>query len=306
MAGKQGKRSRSSSTITTVIFVIAVIAAILGRFNSNFEIDPASTTAKITAASNDVCAVHFIDVGQGSSVLLQSGSNGILIDAGEKEYGDDVVNYLKSHGVTQLDYVVATHPHTDHIGGLLTVLNDINVKNVIMPKLTSSNAPTTKTYESFLQLIYDKNINAVAAKYGKMYNVGKINLTVLGPVEQNKDLNNMSVICKADADSTTFLLSGDAETPEMRSVLKKSPNLSCDVMLMDHHGSRTSLEEEYLQLADPSAAVIQCGLNNSYGHPHEETIDYLKKNSIKYYRTDLSGSIVFTCSAKGYRVTTSK
>ena len=304
MAGKQGKRSRSSSTITTVIFVIAVIAAILGRFNSNFEM--ASTTAKITAASNDVCAVHFIDVGQGSSVLLQSGSNGILIDAGEKEYGDDVVNYLKSHGVTQLDYVVATHPHTDHIGGLLIVLNDINVKNVIMPKLTSSNAPTTKTYESFLQLIYDKNINAVAAKYGKMYNVGKINLTVLGPVEQNKDLNNMSVICKADADSTTFLLSGDAETPEMRSVLKKFPNLSCDVMLMGHHGSRTSLEEEYLQLADPSAAVIQCGLNNSYGHPHEETIDYLKKNSIEYYRTDLSGSIVFTCSAKGYRVTTSK
>ena len=239
-------------------------------------------------------------------MLLQSGSNGILIDAGEKEYGDDVVNYLKSHGVTQLDYVVATHPHTDHIGGLLTVLNDINVKNVIMPKLTSSNAPTTKTYESFLQLIYDKNINAVAAKYGKMYNVGKINLTVLGPVEQNKDLNNMSVICKADADSTTFLLSGDAETPEMRSVLKKSPNLSCDVMLMGHHGSRTSLEEEYLQLADPSAAVIQCGLNNSYGHPHEETLDYLEQNSIKCYRTDLCGSIVFTCTAKGYRVTTSK
>lgn len=306
MAGKQGRKSKRSSVITSILFAVAIIAAILGRFNSDFEIDPDLTTAKTAAASNGVYAVHFIDVGQGSSILLQTGPRGILIDAGEKEYGDDVVNYLKNHGVTQLDYVVATHPHTDHIGGLLTVLKEVSVKNVIMPKLTSSNTPTTKTYENFLQTIYDKKINAIAVGYGKTYNVGKTSLTILGPVEQNKDLNNMSVVCKADVNSTIFLLSGDAEAPEMKSILKKSPNLSCDVMLMGHHGSRTSLEKAYLRSASPSAAVIQCGLNNSYGHPHEETINYLKKNSIKYYRTDLSGSIVFTCTAKGYRVTTSK
>lgn len=307
MAEKQGKKSKRSSIIASAVFFIAIIAAILGRFNSDFEIEPGSATTKSTAAvSADTCAVHFIDVGQGSSVLLQSGSSGILVDAGEKEYGRRVVDYLNSHGIKQLDYVVATHPHTDHIGGLLTVLKEVSVKNVILPKLTSSNTPSTKTYESFLQIIYDKKINAIAAKYGKTYTVGKIILTVLGPVEQNKDLNNMSVICKADVNSTTFLLSADAETPEMRSVLKKSPELSCDIMLMGHHGSRTSLESRYLKYADPAAAVIQCGLNNSYGHPHEEVIDYLEQNSIRYYRTDLSGDIVFTCGSKGYKVKTSK
>lgn len=307
MAKRIGRKgSKCSSAIATIAFFIAVIAVVIGRFNSSFETNPQVTTSSVSPASAEACSVHFIDVGQGSSVLIQSGDKGILIDAGEKEYGDDVVNYINSHGVTELDYVIATHPHTDHIGGLLTVLKSVKVKNIIMPKLTADNTPTTKTYENFLQIIYDKKIKAIAASYGKKYEVDKIKLTILGPTEQNKDINNMSVICKADVNSTVFLFSGDAEEPEMKSVLKKSPDLSCDVMLMGHHGSRTSLEENYLSNADPSVAVIQCGLNNSYKHPHEETIDYLESNSIKYYRTDLSGSVVFSCSERGYSISTSK
>lgn len=306
MARKTGTKSRRSSAIATIIFFVAVIAAIVGRFNSDFEINPYETTDAASSASDEICAVYFIDVGQGSSVLLQSGEKGILIDAGEKEYGDDVVDYIKERGVTELDYVVATHPHTDHIGGLLTVLKEVKVNNIIMPKLSASNTPSTKTYENLLQTVYDKNIKAIAASYGNQYDVGKIKLTVLGPVKQNKDLNNMSVICKADINSTVFLFSGDAETTEMKSVLEKSPNLSCDVMLMGHHGSRTSLETDYLKNASPTVAVIQCGLNNSYKHPHEETLEYLKSKSIMCYRTDLSGSIIFSCDDKGYTVSTSK
>lgn len=305
MARKQGAKSKRSSLTATIVFFVAIVAAIIGRFNSNFETNPIENTSRLKTSTTDTCAVHFIDVGQGSSVLLQSGSSGVLIDAGEREYGDDVVRYIGNHGITQLDYVIATHPHTDHIGGLLYVLDNIKVNNVIMPRLTAINTPTTKTYESFLQKIHDKKIKAIAASYGNEYVVGRIRLTVLGPVEQCDDLNNMSVICKAVVNSTSFLLSGDAETTEMRSVLKESPDLACDIMLMGHHGSRSSLEKTYLQKADPAAAVIQCGLNNSYNHPHKETISYLKGNSIKYYRTDLSGDIVFTCTTDGYRVTKS-
>lgn len=302
---KQGRKSKSKSVFTSVLFFAAVIAVILGRFNGNFE-TVKETTASTAKVDSSVTAVHFIDVGQGSSTLLQSGSSGILIDAGEKEYGDEILKYLRSNGISTLEYVVATHPHTDHIGGLLTVLENFEVKNIIMPKLTSQNAPTTKTYEKLLEIIAQKKIKAIAASYGKEYSVGEISLKILGPVEQNKDLNNMSVICKAVVKTTSFMLIGDAETPEMKSVLSYKPDLSCDIMLMGHHGSRTSLQKSFLKQVDPNLAIISCGKNNSYGHPHEETLKYLKSSGIEFYRTDINGTIVIKCFDEGYKIIKAK
>ena len=294
------RKSKAKSFVSTFVFIVAVIAVILGRFNKDFE------TVNKPGQEIEPYSVHFIDVGQGSATLLQSEKSGILIDAGEREYGSTVVDYIKSCGIEKLDYVVATHPHTDHIGGLLTVLKEVQVDNIIMPKIAAENAPTTKTYETLLELIAQKNIKAIAAKYGKEYTVGRITLNILGPVEQNSDLNNMSVICLANVNSTTVLVSGDTEKAEMRSVMNKNPNLSCDIMLMSHHGSKTSLETSFLSAADPNAAIISCGLDNSYGHPHEETIAYLRENGIDYYRTDISGNIVIHCYDGGYKITTQK
>lgn len=293
-------RSKTKSFLSSLVFIIAVIAVILGRFNKDFE------TVNKPGQNIEPYSVHFIDVGQGSATLLQSENSGVLIDSGEREYGSTVVDYIKSCGIEKLDYVVATHPHTDHIGGLLTVLKEVQVDNVIMPKIASENVPTTKTYETFLELIAQKNIRAIAAKYGKEYDIGRISLKILGPVEQNSDLNNMSVICLANVNSTTVLVSGDAEKTEMRSVMNKNPNLSCDIMLMGHHGSKTSLEKSFLLSADPNTAIISCGLNNSYGHPNEETINYLKENGIDYYRTDINGNILIHCYDGGYEITTQK
>ncbi len=299
---KAKRKIKQKSLISSLVFIIAIIAVIVGRFNKSFDSPNAATD---TSNANTDC-VSFIDVGQGSSTLIQSGTSGILIDAGEREYGNIVVEFLRSRGIEKLDYVVATHPHTDHIGGLQTVLENFTVDNIIMPRLTSENTPTTKTYEKLLETILNKKINVIAAKYGSKYTCGKILFEIFGPVEQNNDLNNMSVILKADVNSTTFLIAGDAEKTEMRSVMNKNPNLSCDIMLMGHHGSRTSLETSFLESASPSATVISCGLDNSYGHPHEETLKYLNNHSIKYYRTDKSGTIMVNCVDDGYKISTEK
>ncbi len=302
MAKRERKsKSKQKSFFVSLAFIVAVIAAILGRFNKSF--DSVSNTA---LNAGNVVGVHFIDVGQGSSVLLQSEKSGVLIDAGEKEYGESVVRYIKSQGVEKLDYVIATHPHTDHIGGLTAVLNRIDVGAVIMPELAAENVPTTKTYQNLLETMAQKKIKAIAAKPGKNYTVGKINFEVLGPVSQENDLNNMSVVCKADVNSTTFLLTGDAEKPEMKEIMTLSPNLSCDIMLMSHHGSKTALESSFLSAAAPNLAVISCGDGNSYDHPHEEVIKYLQDNNIKYYRTDKAGSIIVFCANSGYSVKTQK
>lgn len=299
---KTAKRGKQKSIITSIVFFVAIIAVVLGRFNKDFETaEKPGVTAEAYTYS-----VHFIDVGQGSSTLLKSENSGILIDAGEREYGSRVVDYLKSNGIEKLDYVVATHPHTDHIGGLQAVLEAFPVDNIIMPKLSSENTPTTKTYESLLETIINKKIKVIPAKFGKEYTVGKITLEIFGPIEQSGDLNNMSVICKASVNSTTVLLSGDAEKKEMKSVMNKNPDLSCDVMLMGHHGSRSSLEKSYLRSADPGIGIISCGLDNSYGHPHEETIKYLENNNIKFFRTDKVGTIVLNCYDNGYKVSTEK
>lgn len=299
---KAKRKTKQKSLISSLVFVVAIIAVMVGRFNKSFD----STNAATGFANENTDCVSFIDVGQGSSTLLQSGTSSVLIDAGEREYGNTVVEFLRSHGIEKLDYVIATHPHTDHIGGLQTVLENFTVDNIIMPKLTAANTPTTKTYENLLKTILSKKINVIAAKYGNSYTCGKISFEVFGPVEQNNDLNNMSVILKADVNSTTFLIAGDAEKTEMKSVMNKNPNLSCDIMLMGHHGSRTSLEASFLESASPSAAVISCGLDNSYGHPHEEALKYLNKHSIKYYRTDKSGTITVNCVDDGYKITTEK
>ncbi len=297
---KRKRRKNQKPIIGIIIFVIALVSVIFGRFSGNLDLAPSES--EFVSASDDTVVVHIIDVGQGSCSLVQCGETGILIDAGEKEYGNAVVNYLRKAGIKELEYVVASHPHSDHIGGLTDVFDAFSVKNIIMPELSEINMPTTRTYEKFLLKIADKNIKAIAAEYGKKYQVGGAVLQIFGPVEQNKDINNMSVICKVTAVSTSFLFPGDAEKAEMSSVMPKSPNLKCDVMAMGHHGSSTALEKKFLSAADPSVAVISCGKDNSYGHPHKETINYLNSNGIEYYRTDKHGNIIFSCDKNGYSI----
>ena len=300
---KRNAKRKNKSAVSFLLLLLAVVAVVCGRFTDDFETEPL-TSPENTYVSDGIVTVHILDVGQGSSALIQSGITGILIDGGEKEYGKEIVSYISKAGVQKLEYVIASHPHTDHIGGLLTVLDAFETENIIMPRLTEENTPTTKTYENFLLKIDEKNINVIAAKYGQTYEIENAVLQILGPVAQLDDLNDMSVICKVKALSTTFLFPGDAEKEELKSVYALGADFSCDIMAAAHHGSSTSLYEPYLEKAKPSVVVFSCGKDNSYGHPHEETVSYFEKIGSEIYRTDYAGNVIFTCNADGYKIDT--
>lgn len=244
--------------------------------------------------------IHIIDVGQGSSTLIQQGNEGILIDAGELDYAQDVSDYINSCGVDTLKYVVASHPHSDHIGGLPKVLSDYKPEEVLMPEIAEENLPTTKVYERFLDAIVDNNLSASYCYVGNIYYMGDVTMEILGPVKQISDLNNMSAICKISVGETDVMILGDAETKQLKTVYQYGGDFESEILVMGHHGSRTSLYYDFLNAVNPEVALISCGLDNSYGHPHEETITYLETNNIEYWRTDYSGSIVYHMDAYDY------
>lgn len=293
------KRKKGKPSLLTI--VILVVIALLGVKET--EIINIDNTSLTNSRLNGEVYVHFIDVGQGSSTLIQQGKNGVLVDSGLSEYGDTVSDFIKSCGVTNLEYVIATHPHDDHIGSITQVMDNFTIGQVIMPELAEFNTPTTRVYERFIDYIIENNIDAYSAEFGDVYEMNDVKLQILGPVEQNKDLNDMSVICKVYAGESTFMLLGDAEKDELSSVYEYNYNygldLKSDVLLMGHHGSSTSIYKPFLDEVDADTAIISCGRNNSYNHPHKEALTYCKNNNMEIVRTDLDGTISYKCASDG-------
>lgn len=256
-------------------------------------------TVKVPAASGGGGAaglvVHFIDVGQGDSILAESGGHYLLVDAGENDQVDTVVTYLNEQGVKTLDYVIGTHPHSDHIGGLDGVIEAFDVKKVIMPPVEH----TTKTFEDVLNAVADKGLKLTKPRVGDTYPLGDASFTVIAPNgDYGDDLNNWSVGIRLDYGENRFVMCGDAEAPAEADILANGIDLSASVLKAGHHGSSTSTSDAFLDKVNPDTVVIQCGEGNSYGHPHRETMEKLKKRGIQVYRTDQDGSITAACDGK--------
>ncbi len=292
--------------------IIGIIIAIILAFFAYEAKDMVTENVDVSEfAKGDAVYVHFIDVGQGSSTLIQQGTSGVLIDAGEKDYGDVVVDYLTDVGITSLEYVVASHPHSDHIGGLDEVIYAFPVDKVIMPELEEFNTPTTRVYEDLLNAVFEKSTaDFVDGKVSYIFGLNNdINVEVLGPVKQVEDLNDMSLILRVSAFDTKFMILGDAEKQELASVYESPLNktlsinedsFKSDVIAMGHHGSSTSIHKPFLDAVDADVAVISCGKDNSYGHPHKEALDYINANAMNCIRTDESGDIIFKVTESGY------
>lgn len=246
--------------------------------------------------------VHFIDVGQGDSIYIRTPSKNILIDAGER--GDTVVDYLQGLAVDSLDLVICTHPHSDHIGGLVDVLEAIEVKEVIDPGVVH----TSKTFEKYLTLIDEKDIVFTEGRAGDTRDLGDgVLLELLHPAQpKENDLNNASIVARLTFRKISFLFTGDAEKKSEKEILGRGFDVSSTILKAGHHGSSTSTGEDFLKAVSPETVVIMCGEGNSYGHPHEETIELLAEYDIDVYRTDISGTIVVTTDGKTYDVTTEK
>ncbi len=290
------KRKRKGKNSLLGLF-IAVIVLVCSYFFG--EAEPGKVTN--TYLGDGEAYVHIIDVGQGSATLIQEGNKGILIDTGEDDYGDYLVSYINSCGVDELEYVIASHPHSDHIGGIVDVFEAFKVGTVVMPELSEINIPTTRVYENMMEYILDNDMDVMFPEFGDTVSMDAASVRFLGPVKQTADLNNMSLICKINASGTDIMLPGDAEKEELSSVCKKgSRAFKSEILVMGHHGSRTSVYKPFLDAVDPKVAVISCGRDNDYGHPHKEALSYVMQNDITMYRTDRDGNIVFKCSADGF------
>ncbi len=264
-----------------------------GRDNS----DPADEPKERVAPSGTL-KVHFIDVGQGDAILVQTATQNILIDGGDR--GTTVVNYLRSKNISSLDLVIGTHPHADHIGGLINVMESILVKEVIDPGVVH----TTKTLEDYLTLIDQKNITFTEGRAGMSRDIGSgATLQILHPTSPSAShLNDASVVARVTFGQVSFMLTGDAEKAAEEQILKSGKTIKSTILKVGHHGSRTSTTSSFLSAVNPKAAVIMAGANNRYGHPHQETLASLAAANVNIYRTDLHGTIVITTDGQTFDV----
>jgi competence protein ComEC len=246
----------------------------------------------VSGASDLKVTVHFIDVGQGDSILINASGVEVLVDGGPSSAGNTVLSYLNELSVTHLSLMVATHMHEDHIGGLITVLSSaIQVDEVII----NNESDTTQTYTQFITLAQNHGLGV--AWRGQVYSLAStVNMTVFNPIQplEFTDQNENSVVMKLQAGQTSFLLEGDASSGAEQSMINAGLNLHSDVLKVGHHGSVYATTDAFLNSVQPTYAVISCGLNNPYGHPAPETIQRLLSHNVIVYGTYKSGIIIAT------------
>ncbi len=280
-------------------FLFIVLAAVLAGANmvySGVQSNLFSSSSAATAVSQDT-TVHFIDVGQGDSELIQSGKDAILIDGGPASSSKKLLTYLEEQGISHLSAVIATHPHEDHIGGLSAVLQRFSVDTIYMPNCTQ----TTATYGKLLDAIEDNHVTAVVPIPGDVVTLSTgatLQFLYPDPTATFEELNNYSLVSMLTAGTHRILFTGDAEAQAEETLLSSGVSLSCEVVKIGHHGSRSSSTLAFLQQLGAKTAIISCAADNTYGFPHVETLENLKNAGIAdVRRTDEQGTIVMTFPA---------
>lgn len=237
-------------------------------------------------------SVHYINVGQGDCILIQVNNKNLLIDSGPSSSRKNLLDYLENLSIKKLDYIIATHPHEDHIGNMDTIIRRYNIGSFYSPKVTHSST----TFENMISSLVDKNLKINILNNGVTgIDLGeKTSVSVYSPLENlySDNLNDYSPIIKITFLNNSFLFTGDAEISTENTVLSQNLNLKCDILKVGHHGSSTSTSHDFIAAVNPSVAIISVGENNSYGHPTPETLSRLKSLNIKTIRTDINGSII--------------
>lgn len=250
---------------------------------------------------NNLIKIHYIDVGQGDSIFIElPNKKTMLIDVGESSKGKIVSSYISNLGYYRIDYVVGTHPHTDHIGGLAYIINSFDIGNIYMPKAIS----TSKTYENLLNTISQKGLKITTARAGvNIVNEEKLNINIIAPNREYSDLNNSSAVVKITYGNRKFLFMGDAETKSENDIIT---DVSADVIKVGHHGSDTSSGQSFVNKVNPKYAIIMVGNNNQYSHPYQIIIDRWINSGSKVYRTDINGNIIVISDGNSLDISSSR
>lgn len=252
-------------------------------------------------SSNNNLKIHYIDVGQGDAILIQVNNKNLLIDAGPSTSQENLVSYLKDNKVKTLDYIIATHPHEDHIGGMANVISNFHIGKFYAPNIIHS----SKAFENMIIELQKKKlkVNIIKRGIGHDLDLGKnATLEVFSPISNNYDnINNYSPIMKITYGSNSFLFTGDAEKEVEEELIKNKDNIASNVLKLGHHGSSSSTSEIFFNLVSPNISVISLGIDNSYGHPNKKILELLNSKNTAIYRTDEDGSIVI--SSDGSNIT---
>lgn len=268
---------KNRKSIPAILLILVLLSVLLGGCGGR-----QTDTSHVT--------VHFLNVGQADCILIVDGSAAMLIDAGNNADTDTVIEYIKNQGITKLNYVVGTHPHEDHIGGLDGVIDTFSVEYVIMPEV----AHATQTFEDVLTAIENKGLTVTSPVPGTTYTLEKSSFTILAPNSDTyAEMNDYSVVIRLIYGETSFLFTGDAGTASENEMLAAKFDLQADVLKVAHHGSETATSEEFLDAVQPTYAVISVGSGNNYGLPDEEVLSRLEDRGIETLRTDDQGTIRF-------------
>lgn len=302
-------RRKTKKILSLLLGLVILAVAAWHYLGDRLPIGGASETP---AAGEGVLTAYFLDVDQGDcSLFVLPDGKTLLVDAGNRGDGEEIADYLSKLDITRLDYIIATHPHADHIGGMREIIDQLEVGKVFAPRIAADDIPTTKSYEDFLRSVQSKGLRLTAAKAGEQLFAGEdYRADCLAPTDEDYDnLNNYSVCLKLTYGLHSFVLTGDAERDVEATLLDKNKTLACDVFKVAHHGSSDSNSAAFLKALAPKYAVISCGADNSYGHPHRETLAALEGlvTQPNILRTDKEQTICITADGKtadGLTVTT--
>ena len=290
--GRDSSKEETNSSVNTEDSANSPTASSLLTTSSNNKIDADEPEEEQVQDQKEDSVqnrfiVYFIDVGQGDASLIICNDSSMLIDGGQSKQSDKIYSFLKKKGISHLDYIVATHPDDDHIGGLSGALNYATVGTAFSPVFSDD----SKSFESFKKYLDKQGVEITVPDAGSTYPLGDSIVTILGPMETVDSDNNNSIVLKVTHGENSILFTGDAENIEENDIIYAGAELESTVLKIAHHGSASSTSDEWLNAVNPTAAIISCGMNNEYGHPTAEVLERLQERGIQTFRTDLQGDI---------------
>lgn len=308
MSNKLKNAYQRKNFIIFLFSIIIVLCAAVVSVLEAFDVPVWKTLFKVcavnefsTKADDYPMSVHVLDVGKADCIFITCEGKNILIDAGETSIYKFVNEYLRKMRVKKIDQLILTHQHSDHVGCMSYIVNEFDIKSFMMPRIKDEITPTFKSYERLLISLNQKAIPTAPPEPGKSYNIGEMKVDVFAPLQQYDDMNSNSIVMKITYKNKSFLFTGDAGNESERDMLAAGFDLKSDVLKVGHHGSKTATSQKFLNKVQPLYAVISVGEDRNK-LPKKETINRLKKNNIKVYRTDLDGTVIFATDGDNMRI----